>query len=121
MNSWIVKKGNKSVRDILIKDKDGNIVSSLADAEEIKFQVKKDKTGSSTGIEKILNDGIEVNTPTEGYLRITLKPTDTNITIGHYFMALQIKWNVVDVYEIKIMINKKVSDKFIIEQDIIQS
>jgi len=119
MKFWVVKKGNKSVRDILIKDKDGNIVTNLSNAEEIIFQVKKEKTDVVIKIEKTLDDGIEVDTPSEGYLRITLKPTDTEINVGNYFMALQIKWNEIDVYEIKITIDNKEAEHFSIKQDII--
>jgi len=118
---WTVKKGNKSVRDMLIKDKDGNSVSNLADATEIKFQIKKKKTDAAL-VEKTVGVGIEVNEPDTGYLRITLLPVDTGTTLnkGDYYMALQIKWSATDIYEVRIKIAGIVSNNFKVMQDIIQ-
>ena len=119
---WTVKKGNKSVRDMLIKDKDGNTVTNLADATEIKFQIKKNKTDAVALVEKTVGAGIWVNTPSSGYLRITLLPVDTGTTLnkGDYYMALQIKWSATDIYEVRIKIVGIVSENFRIIQDIIQ-
>ena len=52
-------------------------------------------------IGKTKGDGIEVNVPSEGYLRITLLPADTGIAVREYFMALQLKWSDDEVYEWK--------------------
>ena len=119
---WIVKKGNKSVRDMEIIDKNGNAVTNLADATEIKFQIKKNKTDAVALVEKTKGAGIEVNIPSTGYLRITLLPTDTGgiLKKGDYFMALQIKWSATDIYEVRIKIAGIVSENFRITQDIIQ-
>lgn len=122
MKSWTVKKGNKSVRDILIKDKDDVIVTNLAAATEIKFQIKNKKTDAVPLLEKTKDDGITINTPSEGYLRITLLPTDTKVTLGlgSYFMGLQIKWSATDIYEIKITIDNGEAEFFKVIQDIVQ-
>ena len=123
MKCWIVKKGNKSVRDMLIKDKDGNTVTNLADAEEIKFQIKEARTDAVPKIEKTAGSGIEVNTPSSGYLRITLTPIDTGTTlsVSNYYMALQIKWSATDIYEVRITIDDIVAEYFEVVQDVIQS
>jgi len=123
MKFWTVKKGNKSVRDILIKDKDGNTVTNLDAATEIKFQIKEKKEDAVALVAKTKGAGIEVNTPSEGYLRITLLPNDTGVLLdqGDYFMALQIKWSATDIYEVRIKIAGIVSENFRITQDIIQS
>jgi len=122
MESWIIKKGNKSVRDILIKDKDGNTVTNLADATEIKFQIKKNKTDVAALVEKTKGDGIEVLTGDDlGKLRITLLPVDTGTTlsVGDHFMALQIKWAATDIWEVNITIGGTKTERLRIRQDII--
>lgn len=120
MKYWIVKKGNKSVRDFEIRDKDGNTVTNLADALEIKFQIKKNKTDAAL-VEKTKDDGIQVNTPSEGYLRITLLPVDTGTSLdkGDYYFALQIKWSDTDIYELKVMIDDVEAENLRVKQDII--
>ena len=125
MKFWTVKKGNKSVRDILIKDKDGVIVTNLAAATEIKFQIKKNKTDAAALVEKTKGNGIEVNPPDPGpgigYLRITLLPVDTGTTlsVGDHFMAIQIEWSPTDIYEVNIEIDNVKTESFRIRQDII--
>ena len=122
MKFWTVKKGNKSVRDILIKDKEGNVVDNLAIATAIKFQIKKNKTDAAL-VEKTKDDGIEVLAGDDlGKLRITLLPVDTGTTLGkgEFFMGLQIKWSAEDIYEVVIKIDGIKSENFIVKQDIVQ-
>jgi len=123
MKFWTVKKGNKSVRDFEIRDKEGVIVDNLGDATAIKFQIKKNKTDVVPLVEKDLILGIEVNKPDPGWLRITLLPNDTGVLLdkGDYFMAIQITWSPTDIYEVKIEIDEVESENFRIKQDIIQS
>ena len=64
--------------------------------------------------------GIAVDTPTTGYLRVTLLPTDTDITPKRYVMALEIIWSANEKYETRIYIDDQETDDFIIEQDTIQ-
>jgi len=119
---WTVKKGNKSVRDILIKDKDGNTVTNLSAATEIKFQIKKEKEDVAALVEKTKGVGIEVLTGDDlGELRITLLPDDTGTTlsVGDYFMALQIKWSPTDIYEVNITIDGVKTERLRVRQDII--
>lgn len=122
MKSWIVKKGNKSVRDILIKDKNGVTVTNLADATEIKFQIKEEKKDTTAKVEKVKDDGIAVLTGDDlGKLRITLLPVDTGTTlsVGDYYMGLQIKWSATDIYEVNITIDNVKTESFRIQQDIV--
>jgi len=123
---WTVKKGNTSIRKILIKDAKGVIVENLATAEEIKFQIKKNKTGAAL-VEKAVADppgGIDVLAGDDlGKLKITLLPNDTGVLLkkGDYFMAIQVKRSDTDIHEVKIKIDGIKSENFRITQDIIQS
>jgi len=119
MSNWIVKKGNTSIQEILIQDKDGNNVINLATAIYIKFQVKQTKTTTTVLIEKTMLDGIAVDAPSEGYLRITLKPTDTNLTPKKYYMGLEIKWSDTLLYEVTMVADGTETETFEVEQDIV--
>lgn len=120
MSKWIVKKGNTSVQEILIKDKKGEIVTTLGVAEYIKFQVKKTKTATAVVIEKtVAGGGIVVDPAANGYLTITLTPTDTLIDPQMYVMGLEIKWTAVNLYEVTMVVDGEESDVFEIEQDIV--
>lgn len=121
MSKWIVKKGNTSVQEILIKDRDGNNVTNLADATHIKFQVKETKTTTTVLIEKTkeVGGGIAVDTPSEGYLQITLNPTDTDPAPKKYYMGLEIKWSDTVLYEVTMMADGEETDVFEVEQDIV--
>jgi len=119
MSEWRVKRGNTSIQDILVKDRDGDTVTTLATATDIEFQVKEKKTNSFK-IEKTKGAGIQVDTPTTGYLRITLLPTDTDIARKRYVMGLEITWSANVKYETRIYIDDNETDDFVIEQDTIQ-
>lgn len=119
MSEWEVKKGNTAVQDISVKDKDGDLVSNLADADEIKFQIKLLETGSAL-VEKTVGSGIEVNTPSTGYLRLTLSATDTNQTPKTYYMGLQITWGT-EVREVNLKVDSVETEKLKIVQDIVNT
>lgn len=120
MSKWIVKKGNTSVQEILIKDKNGDIVQNLSDTSEIKFQVKRKPTDSATLIEKTKGSGIEVDTPLTGNLRITLDPADTDIAAGDWYMGLQLKWtSPAQTFEIMLSVNGRETDRFKVVQDVV--
>lgn len=120
---WEVKKGNTSVQNILVKDKNDNIVTTLNIATEIKFVIKKTKTAVAALVEKtaVALGGIVIDDPTTGYLKITLTPTDTGVTlsVGDYFMAIQITWSPTEVWEVNMEIDDVKTDRFRIKQDIV--
>jgi len=127
MKSWTVKRGNTSIQDVAIKDSDGALITTLDEADEIIFQVRK-SFSSAVLIEKTLGNGIEVDTPSEGYLRITLTPEDTDIEANIYCMALQITWHPASgspsgtadlVYEVVLKVDDEESNKFVIKEDMI--
>ena len=122
MKQWLIKAGNTSVQDIPVYDKDGVLVANLAAATEIKFQIKEKRDEVTPKVEKTLISGIDVDTPSAGYLRITLTPTDTGTTLSvrEYFMALQIKWSATEIYEIIIEIETEKTDRLRISQDVVQ-
>lgn len=122
MSEWTVKKGNTAVQDILIKDADGDTVDNLAAATAISFQIKKNKKDAAALVEKtVALGGILVNTPLNGYLRVTLLPTDTGTTlsVGDYFMGLQITWSPTLIYEVNLTIDNVKTERFRISQDIV--
>ena len=121
MKYWEVKKGNTAVQDILIRDKDDVTITNLATATGIKFQIKKNKTDAVALVEKTDIVGIAVDTPMTGYLRITLLPVDTGTTlsVGDYFMALEITWSPTVIYEVNMEIDDVKTESFRIRQDII--
>ena len=119
MKGWKVRRGNTSVQDILCKDKNESTLSDLGSASTITFQVKKEATDSSALIAKTVGSGIEIDTPTEGYVRVTLSPSDTAQDPENYVMALEIKYSASEIYETIMYIDDEETDKFIVEQDII--
>ena len=120
--SWKVVKGNTSIQDIPVYDRDGTLVTNLASATEIKFHVKTSNTVTAKTIEVTkTGGGIVVDTPSSGYIRITLTPTLTAITVGTYVMALEITWSATSVYECRIYIDNKETKTFEIEQDIVNT
>lgn len=121
MGEWLVKKGNTSIQDIPIKDKDDVLVQNLASATSIRFQVKTTRLASTVIFEKTVSNGIQVNTPNLGYLRITLTPTDTDIPVGRYVMALEIVWSPTLKYETRIEVDGRKTEVFRIEQDAVNT
>ena len=115
---WQVIRGNTTVRDIPIYDQKGVLVPDLDDAEEIYFQVCTARECNGI-IKKNKDNGIEVNVPKIGYLRITLLPADTKIAPLKYYVALQIKWSATRIYETVIKVNGQVTDRLEIIRELI--
>lgn len=118
MSEWIIKKNNKAVQDIPVKDKEGTLISNLASASSITFQIKKLELGAAL-VSKTIGSGIEVDTPSTGYLRLTLLPADTNQDIGRYYMALEIIWAADNKYEVNLKVDNIETEILKIKQDII--
>lgn len=119
MSIWQVKRGNTSVQDIAVRDKDGVLVKNLSDATEIKFQVSRYYEANGL-IDKTKDNGIEVDTPEIGYLRITLLPVETNLPPFKYYMGLQIKWSADIIYETILKIDGKESNRLEIIPELIK-
>lgn len=122
MTAWIVVAGNKTFQEIPIEDYKGDLVTDLASATEIKFQVKEKKEESESPlISKSKDNGIEVDQPEVGYLRITLDSSDTQDVhpSERYFMAVQVKWSEAKIYEYKLRIGGELTNKFIVRAGII--
>jgi len=119
MQNWIVKKGNTSVQEIPIYNKNGVLLQNLTEASVIKFQVKKNKSDQSPKISKTLGNGIAVDVPLKGYLRIDLTPNNTDLPLGDYFMALQIEWSIDEIYEIILEIENEETEIFQIIESMI--
>ena len=90
----------------------------MADATDIDLVVKRSLSADPI-FTKTEADGIAVDTPSEGYLRVTLAPADTEQAVGMYFMALQITWDADTVYECIMKIDDIEACKFKIVQDMI--
>jgi len=121
MASIEVKRGNTKVLEVLCEDENGKTITTLASAEEIKFHVKEKKDSITTKIAKSLDKGIVVDTPSTGYVQITLLPTDTTLPPKGYPMGLQIKWDDDNIYEAdKITIDGVKVNTLKIVQDIVQ-
>ena len=120
MSEWTIKKGNTSQQDIPIKDADGNLVTNLADADTIVFEVKEKPGDTSPKIQKTKGSGITVNTPESGYLRLKVDSADSkNLELKEYFMGLEITWGD-DAYEVDLQIDGVVTQKLRIVQDVVQ-
>jgi len=115
-----IKKGNTSNIEIPIYDKDGILVSNLAAATDIVFQVKKREKQAVADIEKTKGAGIAADSPQVGWLTITLVPTDSaSLDVGKYYCGIQITWSASNQYEVRIFADKKETESFEIEQDIV--
>lgn len=118
---WKVKKGNTSIQDIPIYQRDGTTLeTNLAGAVYIKFQVCAAKKSAAI-IEKTVGSGITVDSPNTGYIRIKLLPTDTAINPGDYWMGLEVNFGADDNYETRIKVNDVETELFEIEQDVVNS
>jgi len=118
MSELLIKKGNIKVEDIPVYDKDGNLITNLAAATEGRFDIKSAETAAAL-VSKTIGAGIAIDTPAVGYIRLTLTPTDTNLTPGYYYMGLQFKWGADDVRECYIKIEDMVTEKIKVIQDIV--
>lgn len=118
---WKVKKGNTSIQDIPIYQRDGTTLeTNLATAARIEFNVCKSKKGAAI-ISKTVGSGITVNTPNTGYVRVKLLPSDTSIEPGDYWMGLEVNWGADDNYECRLKVNDVETELFEIEQDVVNT
>lgn len=120
MSEWAIKKGNRVVQDIPIRDSDDVLVTNLGSATDIEFHIKALETGAAL-VEKTVGSGIEVDTPDTGYLRLTLLPADTNQTPKTYYMGLQITWSATDIKEVILKVDSIATERLTITQDVVNT
>lgn len=120
MSEVLIKKNNTAVLEALIKDSDGVTLTTLAQATEVLFKVIDCTSEKVVKISKSLIDGISINTPSTGYIRITLKPTDTDLPAETYLMGLQIKWDAETIYEVDLSFSGKQTVFFRISEDVVE-
>lgn len=116
-----VKKGNRLRFDVKATDENGDVLTNLTSATAIQFDVKYAKDTTATLITKTLGGAdLEIDTPTTGYIRITLSPTDTSQSVSSYDMGLEIQFGVDNVQEIVMMENYSETELFEVIQDTVQ-
>jgi len=117
-----VKKENAITIKVLVKDSEGTIISDLATATFVKFMVKETKTtpNAEAIITKSIGDGLTIDDPSTGYIKVVLTSVDTNISIGYYVMAIQIEYSPTNIQEINLSEEGSTTDAFEIYQDIIR-
>lgn len=121
-----LKLGNKKVYYFAVKDGDGVLVTTLATASKAQFSIKNNpKDDNATALVfKNLAAGVKVNTPSTGWIEVTVDSDDTkNIVLSREeeekYVALQIQWTG-DTKEIKIIENHQEVNKIILVQDVIR-
>jgi len=89
-----IKIGDTIELLFLIKESTGSIVQNLSSATAVRFMVKVNETDTNLQavISKTLGDGITIDTPTIGNVKVSLSATNTTLLASQYFMALQIEW-----------------------------
>lgn len=99
MNFWKIKRGNTSIQEIPIYNIAGDLIADLDDVSTAIFVIKEKRDGDAL-ITKTKGSGIEIDEPSPGYVKITLKPADTDLPGKKYFMALELLWPSGKKYEV---------------------
>ncbi len=120
MSNWRVKQNNTSSQVIEVKDKDDALVTDMGSCSSITFQVKERRSNSVVITRTIGAGSIVVDSPSTGYLTVTLLPTDTNIDPKKYVMALELVWSATLRYEARLYIDGNETYDFIIEKQTIE-
>lgn len=110
-----IKKGNTFILEVPIYDRNGALVTTLAAATTIKFQLKASQEGTAI-VEKTVGAGIVVDQPETGYVQITLDPADTAQTPKKYIFGIEPVWTGA-VYEVFTKIDGSWDDEIEIVQD----
>lgn len=120
--AWNVKKGSTSIKDIPIYEQDGKtLITDLSTATAIVLEVKEaEKDAAAFFSLSLAAADIQVDTPSIGYLRVTIKPTVTDtLEIKKYYMGLKITWSATVIYEVIISIDDVITETFNCVQDIV--
>ena len=120
MNTWKVKKGNTSIKNIPIYQRNGvTLVDNLASALTARFIIR-DKATKLIKIEKAKGNGLEIDIPVLGWIRITLSPTNTNLPVKKYEMGLEFSWDAETRYEVLLMVDGKISSEFEVREGVVE-
>jgi len=118
-----IKKGNYIIFQIGIKDQDGEYITDLNTAIEIRYMIKENKLDSNIEalVNKTMTSGdILINTPEIGFIQITLKSGDTeSIQAGMKYHSSQIEYSTDDIKEIWLNSDNG-TDKIELYQDVIR-
>lgn len=102
-----ITRGNKVVLKWLLTA-DGETLDNLASATKIIYAMKKSKTDDNVpAVNKIVleqtypgtEDQIKRDDPAGGWVKVTLKPSDTDVDEDVYYHALQVEWAADDTLE----------------------
>ena len=120
-----IKKGNQNIIDVAIRDADGNLITDLNTAVEITYMIKSDPDDDNTSAlvtKTLTGGGIVIDTPSTGYVRITLEPTDTSsVEAGQWYHGLQINYSSTNIQEIWLKTDQNFdTDRVEIVRDIIR-
>jgi hypothetical protein len=120
----IFKKGNTTFLGVAATDSDGNIITTLATANDIKFQLKETKAGSAK-ISKDLSDGVTAdrdknNNVVVGSIRVVLTASDIDsLTPGtNYFISVQAEWTN-NIQEIWLTEDSQILEYITVKEDVI--
>ena len=116
-----IKKGNTVDLEFTIKDSDGTLVINLSTVVDVKFMAKNEPTDADVDavISKSLGDGITVDDPSTGIVKVALTSTDTSVTAKRYSFALQLEYSD-SIQEVTIRENRSETNVLDIVQDIIR-
>lgn len=109
MNFWKIKRGNSSIQEIPVYNKKRKLITDLDDVETAIFVIKEKRDGPAL-VTKSKDNGIEIDEPSPGYVKITLDPADTNLHPKKYFMALELIWSNGKKHEVNFKIDGQESD-----------
>jgi hypothetical protein len=113
-----ILRGNRRQFSVQVTDKNGDVISNLSSATSVQFEIKTGKTAASALVTKTLGGAdLSIDTPTTGYITITLSPTDTSQNVTTYSMGLEIQFGASNVQEIPLMEAYKQSETIEIIQD----
>jgi hypothetical protein len=119
-----IKAGNTIDLLFTINDSSGVPITNLNTATAIKFMVKTNPidTDLAAKISKSLGNGVVINTPATGNVKVSLTSLETKLSTGKYFMGLQIEWGtVIQEVDIKETIDEVMTiNTFDIVQDVIR-
>ena len=118
-----IRIGNKYVIDLPVKDANRDLVTDLATADAVLFQIKEEASDADVDalVSLSVGSGIAVDTPSTGYIRITIDSDDTTgNTAGVKYWACEVQYPGGNNQEIFIKENKIIINQVTFEEDVIR-